>query len=92
MYSGVVRLAHHPSRLEKRPMDDRWMDDRWMSVEEIAAHLGVSKDTLYTWVSSKRMPGHRVGRFWKFKKDEVDDWVRSGGASTVTPHQGEGER
>jgi excisionase family DNA binding protein len=58
------------------------MDDRWLSVDEIAEYLGVSKDTVYTWVSSKGMPGHRVGRFWKFKKEEIDDWVRVGGAAT----------
>ena len=23
---------------------------------------------------------HRMGRFWKFKKDEVDAWVKAGGA------------
>ena len=57
------------------------MDERWLSVEEIAEYLGVSKDTVYTWVSSKRMPGHRVGRFWKFKTAEVDEWVRQGGAA-----------
>ena len=60
------------------------MDDRWMSVEEIAGYLGVSKDTVYTWVSDKRMPGHKVGRFWKFKKDEVDAWIRAGGAAAVS--------
>ncbi len=65
------------------------MDDRWLSVEEIAEHLGVSKDTIYAWVSSKRMPGHRVGRFWKFKKDEVDDWVRAGGAARLSNGAGE---
>jgi len=27
------------------------------------------------------MPGHRVGRRWMFKQDEVDKWVRSGGAA-----------
>jgi len=58
------------------------MDERWLSVEEIAEYLGVSKDTVYTWVSSKRMPAHRVGRFWKFKTTEVDEWVRTGGAAT----------
>ncbi len=58
------------------------MDDWWLSVDEIAEYLGVSKDTVYTWVSSKGMPGHRVGRFWKFKKDEIDDWVRAGGTAT----------
>jgi len=59
------------------------MNNRWLSVEEIAEYLGVSKDTVYTWVASNRMPGHRVGRFWKFKTEEVDRWVRAGGASTV---------
>jgi len=27
------------------------------------------------------MPGHKVGRFWKFKKDDVDAWFRAGGAA-----------
>lgn len=57
------------------------MDDRWLSVDEIAEYLGVAKDTIYTWVTSKRMPGHKVGRFWKFKKEDVDIWVREGGAA-----------
>jgi len=26
------------------------------------------------------MPAHRMGRLWKFKKDEVDEWVKSSGA------------
>ena len=58
------------------------MDDRWHSVDEIADYLGVSKDTVYTWVTSKSMPGHKVGRFWKFKREDVDAWVRAGGAAS----------
>ncbi len=57
------------------------VSDRWLSVEEIADYLGVSRDTVYSWVSEKGMPGHRVGRLWKFKTDEVDEWVRAGGAA-----------
>ena len=57
------------------------MDDRWLSVDEMSEYLGVSKDTVYTWISAKAMPAHRVGRLWKFKRDEVDDWVKSGGAA-----------
>ena len=62
------------------------MDERWQSVEEIAVYLGVSKDTVYTWVSTKRMPAHRLGRLWKFKRDEVDSWVKSGGAADTQGH------
>jgi excisionase family DNA binding protein len=57
------------------------MDDRWLSVDEISEYLGVSKDTVYTWISAKGMPAHRVGRLWKFKRDEVDGWVKAGGAA-----------
>ena len=57
------------------------MEDRWLSVEEIAQYLGVSKDTVYTWISRKKMPAHKIGRLWKFNKDEVDTWVREGKAS-----------
>src|SRR6218665_3080144 len=57
------------------------MTDRWLSVEEIAEYLGVSKDTVYAWINKRNMPAHRIGRLWKFKSEEVDAWVLSGGAA-----------
>ena len=54
------------------------MEDRWLSVDEIADHLGIKRDTVYKWISERQMPGHKIGRLWKFKKDEVDEWVRVG--------------
>lgn len=60
------------------------MNERWLSVEEMAEYLGVSKDTVYAWVTDKGMPGHKVGRFWKFKREDVDVWVRAGGAAATT--------
>jgi excisionase family DNA binding protein len=57
------------------------MTERWLSVEEIATHLGVSKDTVYAWRERKGLPAHRIGRLWKFKANEVDDWVINGSAS-----------
>ena len=65
------------------------MQDRWRSVDEIADYLGVSKDTVYAWVTQKGMPGHKVGRFWKFKQQDVDDWVRAGGAASNSDELGE---
>ncbi|WP_186064178.1 helix-turn-helix domain-containing protein [Burkholderia gladioli] len=52
----------------------------WVSVEHIAEHLGVVKDTVYRWRERRGLPAHRVGRLWKFKVSEVDAWVRAGGA------------
>lgn len=56
-------------------------DERWCSVEEIAAHLGVSKESIYRWVEARKIPAHKVGRQWKFKITEVDRWVISGGSA-----------
>lgn len=57
------------------------MKDRWLSVDEIAVYLGVKRDTIYKWIGEKGMPSHKIGRLWKFKKNDVDDWVRKGVAS-----------
>lgn len=57
------------------------MREPWVSVDEVAKHLGVAKDTVYRWIESKGLPAHRIGRLWKFKLADVDEWVRSGGAS-----------
>ena len=63
-------------------------EDRWLSIEEICRHLGISKDTAYRWIDKRNMPAHRVGRLWKFKKDEVDEWVRNGGAAENSDRSG----
>lgn len=52
----------------------------WVSVDQIAEHLGVTRDSIYRWIERKALPAHRVGRLWKFQLSEVDDWVRKGGA------------
>ncbi len=54
------------------------MTEPWLSVSEIARHLGVSRDTIYKLISRKQLPGHKIGKLWKFRAAEVDDWVKSG--------------
>ena len=51
----------------------------WVSLDEIAEHLGVSRDTVYRWID-RGLPAHKLGRLWKFKVSEVDEWLRAGKA------------
>jgi excisionase family DNA binding protein len=59
--------------------------DRWLSVDEIASYLGVKRDTVYKWIARRKMPAHKVGRLWKFRRAEVDDWICSKNARGDTP-------
>ena len=54
------------------------MEARWLSVDEIATYLGVSRDTVYRWIESRGLPAHKVGRSWKAKVVDIDEWVKSG--------------
>ena len=66
------------------------MSERWHSVDEVAEHLGVVRETVYRWIDRKGLPAHRIGKFWKFKISEVDAWAQSGseGASYVAEPTG----
>jgi len=57
------------------------MAEPWVSVEDVARHLGVAKDSVYRWIERKGLPAHRMGRLWKFKLSQVDEWVQAGGAA-----------
>lgn len=57
------------------------MPERWCSTKEMCEYLGVGRDTLFAWISEKNMPASKVGRNWKFKTSEVDEWIKSGKAA-----------
>ena len=66
----------------KREQEIMQEQERWLSVEEIAAHLGVNRDTIYKWIDRRQMPAHKLGKLWKFKATEIDEWIRQGKAGT----------
>lgn len=55
------------------------IDDRWISIEDAADYLGVNKDSIRNWIKKDtEIPAHKIGKQWKFKKSELDEWVKSG--------------
>ena len=34
--------------------------------------------TLRNWIKKEMVPAHKVGKLWKFKRSELDEWVKSG--------------
>ena len=53
------------------------MTDRLMTVEEVAAYLRVKPSTVYKWAKDGRVPAAKVGRLWRFDREEIEAWVKS---------------
>ena len=49
-----------------------------LTIAEVAAYLKIPKATVYKLVRQEKIPGHRVGKHWRFVRDEVDDWLKAG--------------
>lgn len=55
------------------------IDDKWIGIEAAAEYLDVNKDSIRNWIKKESgIPAHKIGKQWKFKKSELDEWVKSG--------------
>lgn len=46
-----------------------------MNVREAAQYLGVSKETLYKYLTEQSIPAFKLGSRWKVKKNVLDRWM-----------------
>jgi len=53
-------------------------NENWISITEAATFLGVTKDTIRNWIKKTDIPAHKIGKLWKFKRSELNEWVKSG--------------
>jgi excisionase family DNA binding protein len=45
-----------------------------LTIEELSKYLRVSKSTLYKLVREGKIPSQKVGRHWRFHKENIDRW------------------
>ena len=55
--------------------------EHWVSVDDVAAHLGVRKESIYRWIDARGLPARRIGKLWKMKLSQVDAWVETRGSA-----------
>ena len=47
-----------------------------MTIEEVAQYMQVSRFTVYRLAKDRSIPASKIGRQWRFQKEEIDRWVR----------------
>ena len=58
---------------------------RWMNVSQVAEYLGLSRATVYEYVSNRRIPFVKIPKSnqVRFNPDSIDSWMSSGGVPTI---------
>jgi len=46
-----------------------------MTIEELAIYLKIAKSTLYKLAQEGKVPGQKVGKHWRFRKDTINRWL-----------------
>lgn len=47
-----------------------------MTIRELAAYLKMAEKTLYRLAAEGGVPGFKVGGSWRFRKSEIDKWIK----------------
>ena len=58
-----------------RPTANKTVNRRLLNVEEVAHLLDMSKDTIYKWVTQRKIPFVKCGRLTKFDLQKIEKWI-----------------
>ena len=56
----------------------------WMTVKEASIFLNIKDKTIYYFVHHGLIPHYRIGKMVRFNKEEIDHWMKSKKAGTMT--------
>ncbi|MBA7493911.1 hypothetical protein ES702_04476 [subsurface metagenome] len=51
------------------------MDRRLLNVKELSELTGLSENTIYCWVSQRRIPFVKLGRLTRFDLQKIEEWI-----------------
>jgi len=46
-----------------------------MTIDDLSTYLQVSKSSLYKLAQEGKVPGQKVGKHWRFRRDTIDRWL-----------------
>ena len=48
-----------------------------LTLEELHGYLKIPKPTLYALAQNGRIPAAKVGKHWRFRRTDVDEWLKA---------------
>ena len=51
------------------------MSDQILTVKDVASYLKLNERTVYRLATSAKIPAFKVGTSWRFKKEDIENWI-----------------
>ena len=48
-----------------------------LTLEELHSYLKIPKPTIYALAQNGRIPAAKVGKHWRFRRGEIDEWFKA---------------
>ena len=71
---GVVNLTESRYNCQKV----KWgapLSTEWLSVEDIAKELGLTEETIRTYIRSRQLTAYRVGNTYRIKREDLNRFL-----------------
>jgi excisionase family DNA binding protein len=52
------------------------MDEFW-TAEEVSNYLRIPQSTIYKLAQDKVLPGFKVGKHWRFRRETILEWIKT---------------
>lgn len=53
------------------------LDHEILTLQELHIYLKIPKPTIYAMAQGGRIPAAKVGKHWRFRKADIDEWLNA---------------
>ena len=50
-------------------------EDTLMDIKQVASYLQINEATAYNWAQKGKLPGIKIGRIWRFRREDIEAWL-----------------
>jgi len=58
--------------------------DEFWTAEEVSVYLRIPQSTIYKLAQDSVLPGFKVGKHWRFRRDTIINWIKAKEGNSLT--------
>lgn len=55
--------------------NEKMLNETLLNVKQVADFLQLKESTIYSWAQDAKIPAIKIGRTWRFRRSDLDQWL-----------------